>query len=877
MIRIALVIATVCVASLAHAQTAEVRYIYDELGRLVAVIAPPGEAAVYTYDAVGNLLSITRPPAGTVSILEFSPNAGPTGSVVTISGTGFSTTASQNTVTFNGVTATVLSASSNMLTVTVPASATSGPINVTTPGGSATSAEPFAVTAGSAPTITGFSPAIVAPSSGVTITGTNFQPTLTNNRLSFNVTFGQVNTATPTTLGATVPALGTTGRIALVTPGGAATTASYLWVAPPPYVATDVTGTAALTLGVAATATVGTAGKIALFAIDAAAGQRIAVNVSDTITTYNDITVKDPVGANVGSTTVSSSPVFFDTVAVTKTGTVTVLVDPQGSGTGDVTATAYVFADVSATVTAGGPPVTVSTTVPGQQVRVTFQGTTGQRVALQLTGGTMGAPYVSIVNPDGSVLAAAFAYNSAGFFDTMTLGNGLYTVLIDPSGTATGNISLLLHVVPADVSGSIVAGGASQNLTIATPGQNGVLTFTGSAGQRVSLLMPNPAMTGCTDVSIRKPAPDETVLASDFCVASVTRFLDTVTLPTSGLYRLVVNPSTSHTGSLTLTLHDVPPDLNLTIAADGVAVNASFTVPGQNGVLTFTGTTGQRVSLWVASGTLQGCTDVTIRGPVPATTVVTSYYCPHVSGYLFEPFTLPAGGTYRIEVNPSAANTGARAFTLYTVPADATGTVSVQGAQVALLIPGQQAHLTFAGTQGQTVQVHVGTPGTGCTTLTLLRADETTVLQTRFWCSEPFSLPVVTLPATETYHVRVDPNTNLTGQFVVTFLAPLVLVNGVAAPTGVTVSPGASVTVSVSGGPAFRRDWVTLAVTGSGYGSYTTFQYLNGTQTPPASSPSQSSATLTFTMPTTPGTYVFRLFQDGGFTLLAASTTVTVQ
>ncbi len=247
------------------------RYIYDELGRLVAVIAPSGEAAIYTYDAVGNLLSITRPPAGSVSIFEFSPNAGPIGTTVTISGTGFSPTASQNTVTFNGVITPVLTASSVELTVTVPASATSGPISVTTPTGSATSASSFAVTTGGPPTITGFSPTIVAPSSGVTITGTNFEPTLTNNRLRFNATFGYATTAAPTSLAATVPASATTGRIGLVTPSGSATTTSYLWVAPPPYVAADVASTAALTQGVAATVTVGTAGKIALFAIDAAA------------------------------------------------------------------------------------------------------------------------------------------------------------------------------------------------------------------------------------------------------------------------------------------------------------------------------------------------------------------------------------------------------------------------------------------------------------------------------------------------------------------------------------------------------------------------------------------------------------------------------
>lgn len=38
----------------------DVNYVYDALGRLVAVIDPSGDTATYQYDAVGNLLGITR-------------------------------------------------------------------------------------------------------------------------------------------------------------------------------------------------------------------------------------------------------------------------------------------------------------------------------------------------------------------------------------------------------------------------------------------------------------------------------------------------------------------------------------------------------------------------------------------------------------------------------------------------------------------------------------------------------------------------------------------------------------------------------------------------------------------------------------------------
>jgi YD repeat-containing protein len=141
-----------------------IHYIYDDLGRLVGVVDPAADTAVYSYDAVGNLLSIARFASTTVSIITFSPGSGPVGATVTISGTGFSVTPSQNAVTFNGTAATVSTATATRLVTTVPVGASTGAIAVTSPSGSATSATAFTVTTTSgAPTISGLSPAVGAP------------------------------------------------------------------------------------------------------------------------------------------------------------------------------------------------------------------------------------------------------------------------------------------------------------------------------------------------------------------------------------------------------------------------------------------------------------------------------------------------------------------------------------------------------------------------------------------------------------------------------------------------------------------------------------------------------------------------------------------
>jgi hypothetical protein len=84
-------------------------------------------------------------PAPTIT--SFTPTFGAVGTKVKITGTNFSGTGFTTTsVTFNGVTATTKTVdSATQITATVPSTATSGPIKVTTPGGSATSGTSFTV------------------------------------------------------------------------------------------------------------------------------------------------------------------------------------------------------------------------------------------------------------------------------------------------------------------------------------------------------------------------------------------------------------------------------------------------------------------------------------------------------------------------------------------------------------------------------------------------------------------------------------------------------------------------------------------------------------------------------------------------------------
>jgi hypothetical protein len=81
-----------------------------------------------------------------------------------------------------------------------------------------------------------------------------------------------------------------------------------------------------------------------------------------------------------------------------------------------------------------------------------------------------------------------------------------------------------------------------------------------------------------------------------------------------------------------------------------------------------------------------------------------------------------------------------------------------------------------------------------------------------------------------------------------------------------TVAPGAQVTATLTNGLRGGADWLALAQTSAPNTSYLQWTYVGAATT----------RTWTVTMPTTPGTYEFRLFLENGYTRAATSPPVTV-
>jgi Ca2+-binding RTX toxin-like protein len=86
----------------------------------------------------------TPPPPAAPSLASFAPSSGPPGTRVTLTGSNLSGTTA---VTFGGAAAGFTVVSATEVAATVPGGAATGPITVTTPGGTATTATAFTVTA----------------------------------------------------------------------------------------------------------------------------------------------------------------------------------------------------------------------------------------------------------------------------------------------------------------------------------------------------------------------------------------------------------------------------------------------------------------------------------------------------------------------------------------------------------------------------------------------------------------------------------------------------------------------------------------------------------------------------------------------------------
>jgi hypothetical protein len=157
-------------------------------------------------------------PEAAPQVNSISPTSGLNTIPVNIIGTNFSSTISENTVTFNGVLAVITTATPTQLTATVPISAVTGPVVVKVKDKTASNKPVFTVESPS-PEVNKISPTFGLTNTPVAITGVNFSLVLNENKVTFNGKDAVVTAATATQLTVTVPLLSETGPVVVTVKG----------------------------------------------------------------------------------------------------------------------------------------------------------------------------------------------------------------------------------------------------------------------------------------------------------------------------------------------------------------------------------------------------------------------------------------------------------------------------------------------------------------------------------------------------------------------------------------------------------------------------------------------------------------------------------
>jgi YD repeat-containing protein len=654
------------------------QYVYDAAGRLVQAIAPNGSSAQYSYDSAGNLLAVTPLSASTAALTGFSNASGATGSTLTIYGSGFSTTPGNNLVYFNGVAATVVSSTTNSLTVTVPSGATTGTVTVTDSNGTVTSGHNFIVSAGLLPpVISSFSPAIGTPGTAVTVSGSNFATSTSSGETAYiNGVASSIASTTASSLSLTVPTSATSGPITVDTTTGVGTSGSMFFIPPSGVSASAIATTGQLTIGGSPlTATIGTGGEFGLIAFNALAGETVSLLTSGQ--TFASSCADGTIYWYQPNTASYFGPTDFCTQAVNvflpTTGTYTLFLVPYGTNTGSITLQLQSAPVITVPIAIGGSPVTLVTTVPAQQGQLTFTTTSAnQVVSLQVSGMTYPTSCANLLlNVNGPAPASTPVVTNSNVCPAAQLITlptvGTYTITITPWGTeAVGSVTIQLQNAPP-ATASATIGGSSVTLTTTVPAQESQLTFTTTtANQIVSLqFLSNTYSTSCANLilDVNGPSPSNTSVLLNGSVCPAAQL---ITLPTAGTYTITIIPyNTTAVGSLTVKLQNAPIVTGYATVG-GSAVTLTTTVPAQLSLLYFTTTTANELIYIYSSGSTYPSGDCgsdaqTLWGPAPAYPYILSSTVCDAWAYT----TLATAGTYALWLTPSGTDTGSITYQLY--------------------------------------------------------------------------------------------------------------------------------------------------------------------------------------------------------------------
>ncbi|QUW01564.1 IPT/TIG domain-containing protein [Chloracidobacterium sp. MS 40/45] len=536
------------------------------------------------------------------TISSFSPTSGPVGTSVTLTGTNFTGTTD---VRFNGVAATFTVNSSTQITATVPAGATTGPITVTTPDGTATSGTNFVVIL--PPTIASFSPTSGPVGTSVTITGTNFTGTTD---VRFNGVSATFTVVTSTQITATVPAGATTGPITVTNPAGTATSGTSFVVILPPTIASFSPTSGLIGASVTLTGTNFTGTTDVRFN---------GVSATFTVVTSTQITATVPVGATTGSITVTNP------AGTATSGTSFVVILPPTIASFSPTSGL-----IGASVTLTGTNFTGTTSVRFNGVTAVFTVNSNTQITATVPAGATTGP-ITVTNPAGTATSGtSFVVILPPTLASFSPASGLIGTSVTLTGTNfTGTTDVRFNGVTAvftvnsntQITATVPAGATTGPITVTNPAGTAtsgtsfvvflpptIASFSPTSGPvGASVTITGTNFTGTTSVRFNGISAIFNIVDPETITATVPVGATTGTIT-------VTNPAGTATSGTPFVVPQTPAISSFSPTAG--TVGTSVTIPGMN----FVEVTDVRFNGINASFTVNSPTQITATVPAGATT-----------------------------------------------------------------------------------------------------------------------------------------------------------------------------------------------------------------------------------------------------------------
>ena len=256
--------------------------------------------------------------------------------------------------------------------------------------------------------------------------------------------------------------------------------------------------------------------------------------------------------------------------------------------------------------------------------------------------------------------------------------------------------------------------------------------------------------------------PDGTLLAASTSTFGASGSLALPALPAGGTYTIVLVPDSGRSGNASVS---VVRDATGTLAVD-TPFDFVVATQGQQGRFTFQGTAGATLSLVLDNVTLPSGGTVSVTQPNGSALLSPTAFGATGAGIRLT--TLPAGGTYTVEIVPNAG-TGQVRITIKAIDdIDAGELVIDQPRTLAFAAAGQVARARFTGAAGDSLGISIAQVTLTGGTFRVLRPDGGQLLSPSSFAATGTGFKLPALPVAGVYTVEVTAGGTQAGSIALT-------------------------------------------------------------------------------------------------------------